>query len=528
MHHDRSRWLRQGDARDHPAGGLLPGTKVAVATPDELAATLDADGTLDALPFMPEMLKACGGVFTVAMRAERACARGLAPGENPLRQLTGCVVLEGLRCDGSAHDGCQLGCALLWKEAWLRPLGAGEPELPAPALADPAPLRLRTRREGSPASIFCQATELVRATHQGPSRWSPRPYLRLLSLRTLTPGQLAGMLTRSALARLRSAARALRSPRRWPAGEDAVDLKPGNRVEVKPAPLIRATLDPAGRHRGLGFGADMLVYCGRRYRVRDRVRVLVQEETGQLRSVRGTVTLEGTDCRRHMGCARQMPYLWREEWLRRVPAEQAEPVPSPRRRGYRAVKRALDVAGAICGLLLLSPLLASVALAVRLSSPGPVLFRQERVGRHGRPFTLLKFRSMDAVPGPAITARGDLRVTRVGGVLRRWKLDELPQLWNVLVGEMSLVGPRPELARFVRLFPAEYERVLSVRPGLTDFAALEFRDEEALLSDVASAETTYAAVVLPAKLPLYRRYLEEMSLVTDLRLFLKTLAAVLR
>jgi lipopolysaccharide/colanic/teichoic acid biosynthesis glycosyltransferase len=197
--------------------------------------------------------------------------------------------------------------------------------------------------------------------------------------------------------------------------------------------------------------------------------------------------------------------------------------------GYRGLKRALDVTASALGLCALSPAMGVIALAVKLDSPGPILFRQERVAFRGGRFTILKFRTMAAsARGPAVTAGTDTRVTRVGRFLRRYKLDELPQLWNVLVGDMSLVGPRPEVERFVRLFPVEYARILTVRPGLTDFAALEYRDEEATLSAWVDVEAAYTQVVLPAKIALYHRYLAEMSLRTDASLVLRTIAAIFR
>jgi lipopolysaccharide/colanic/teichoic acid biosynthesis glycosyltransferase len=196
---------------------------------------------------------------------------------------------------------------------------------------------------------------------------------------------------------------------------------------------------------------------------------------------------------------------------------------------YRRVKRIMDVALSLGALVVLSPALAVIGAAVKLGSPGPVLFWQERVGQRGRPFRIAKFRSMClAAPGPAVTARADPRVTRLGRVLRRYKLDELPQLWNVLVGDMSLVGPRPEVARFVSVFPEAYARILTVRPGITDFAALEYRDEESVLGDSPDPEATYVKEVLPKKIALYHRYLDEMSFGIDVALVLRTLAAVLR
>ncbi|WP_305037315.1 sugar transferase [Anaeromyxobacter sp. SG66] len=195
---------------------------------------------------------------------------------------------------------------------------------------------------------------------------------------------------------------------------------------------------------------------------------------------------------------------------------------------YARTKRAMDVAFSATGVFLLSPLLVAVAIAVRLDSPGPVLFRHERVGRNGRKFGVLKFRSMThGSRGAEVTAAGDPRITRVGRVLRRTKIDELPQLFNVLSGDMSLVGPRPEVARYVSMFSRDYEEILKVPPGITDPAAVEYRDEERLLAASADPEAQYSQVVLPAKIALYRRYLAERSLWTDLKIIGRTFAALI-
>jgi lipopolysaccharide/colanic/teichoic acid biosynthesis glycosyltransferase len=196
---------------------------------------------------------------------------------------------------------------------------------------------------------------------------------------------------------------------------------------------------------------------------------------------------------------------------------------------YRIVKRGLDIAVAAAGLVLLAPVLAVLAVAVRLDSPGPALFRHERIGLRGRKFWLLKLRSMaHGSSGSQVTAGGDSRISRVGRLLRRTKLDELPQLWNVLVGDMSLVGPRPEVERYVRLFESDYREILEVRPGITDFAAIEYRDEERILASATDPELEYQRVVLPAKIALYRRYLAERSTITDLKIIGRTLTAILR
>lgn len=191
-------------------------------------------------------------------------------------------------------------------------------------------------------------------------------------------------------------------------------------------------------------------------------------------------------------------------------------------------KRLFDIVASALGLLLLMPLLLLVALWVKLDSPGPVLFRQTRVGRHGVPFTIHKFRSMRVEPGAAITVGEDPRITRSGRLLRASKLDELPQLWDVLRGAMSLVGPRPELPCYVALYPAELrEQVLSVRPGITDPASLAFSHEAELLAAASDPEREYREVVLPAKLRLSADYAARASLRSDLRLIARTLLRVL-
>lgn len=192
-------------------------------------------------------------------------------------------------------------------------------------------------------------------------------------------------------------------------------------------------------------------------------------------------------------------------------------------------KRCFDVLCAALGLLLLAPLLLLIALWVKLDSPGPALFRQTRIGRHGVPFTIHKFRTMRAEPGKAITVGADPRITRAGRWLRASKLDELPQLWDVLRGAMSLVGPRPELPRYVELYPKEMrERVLAVRPGVTDPASLAFSHEAELLAAAADPEREYREVILPAKLRLSADYAANANLGTDLQLILRTLGRVVR
>ncbi|BAL97483.1 sugar transferase [Rubrivivax gelatinosus] len=192
-------------------------------------------------------------------------------------------------------------------------------------------------------------------------------------------------------------------------------------------------------------------------------------------------------------------------------------------------KRLFDLVGAAVALLLLSPLLLAAALAVKLDSPGPVFFRQQRVGRGGVPFRIHKFRTMrEGVPGLQITVGDDPRITRVGRWLRRTRIDELPQFIDVLQGTMSLVGPRPEVPRYVEFYPPELrERVLSVRPGITDPVSLAYADESELLARAADPEREYVEVLLPRKLQAAAAYAERATLWTDLGVLLRSVGVLL-
>ena len=190
-------------------------------------------------------------------------------------------------------------------------------------------------------------------------------------------------------------------------------------------------------------------------------------------------------------------------------------------------KRLFDLLGAALALLLLSPLLLAIALWIKLDSRGPVLFRQQRVGRYGRAFAIHKFRTMVAdAPerGPQITVGNDPRITAAGAFLRRSKLDELPQLVDVLAGHMSLVGPRPEVPAYVAHYPVELrDKVLAVRPGITDPVSLELADENELLARAADPEREYIEVLLPRKLRAAAAYAEHATLATDLRVIGRSL-----
>ena len=190
------------------------------------------------------------------------------------------------------------------------------------------------------------------------------------------------------------------------------------------------------------------------------------------------------------------------------------------------MKRLVDILAAVIGLCLLTPLLVIISLLILAAMGWPPFYRQVRVGRDGVPFRIIKSRTMvrDADrKGLALTTGGDPRITALGRFLRKTKLDELPQLLNVLLGHMSLVGPRPEVPQYVRMYNPEQRKVLSFRPGLTDPASIVYRDEEKVLARFEDAESAYVQVIMPAKLRLNLAYMEKATLATDLALIFKTL-----
>jgi lipopolysaccharide/colanic/teichoic acid biosynthesis glycosyltransferase len=194
-------------------------------------------------------------------------------------------------------------------------------------------------------------------------------------------------------------------------------------------------------------------------------------------------------------------------------------------------KRAFDLVASTIGLALLAPLLLLVALWIKLDSPGPVFFRQLRVGRGGVLFNIFKFRTMFAHPGDRreLTVGHDPRVTRAGSFLRKYKVDELAQLINVVQGTMSLVGPRPEVPRYVACYPPQVRAlVLSVAPGITDWASILYKDENAILGRASDPERAYVETVLPAKLECYVRYVRERNFWLDIQIIFRTLAAIVR
>lgn len=195
-------------------------------------------------------------------------------------------------------------------------------------------------------------------------------------------------------------------------------------------------------------------------------------------------------------------------------------------------KRLFDLFFAVPGVVMLLPLFLIVAVAVKATSPGPVFFRQTRVGRHEQPFLIYKFRTMveDAEAlGKQITVGEDRRITPLGKFLRKYKIDELPQLFNVVIGEMSLVGPRPEVPKYVSYYPADLRtKIFSIPPGITGKASIEFREENALLAQAADPEKEYIEKILPVKLAYYEEYVDTRSIAGDLAVIIRTIICLLK
>lgn len=195
------------------------------------------------------------------------------------------------------------------------------------------------------------------------------------------------------------------------------------------------------------------------------------------------------------------------------------------------LKPTIDFLLSLVGIIILSPIFIILAILIKLSSKGPVIFKQIRVGKNFKEFYIYKFRTMiehAENKGEQVTVTGDSRVTKIGRLLRKFKLDEIPQLFNVIFGQMSIVGPRPEVKKYVYQFKGDYNHILKLKPGITDYAALKYRNEEEVLSNYDNVEQGYVNEVLPAKINLYRKYIEEVSLITDVKIMLLTLIKVVK
>jgi hypothetical protein len=320
---------------------LRSGDRVVLRSAEEILATLDDDGTLDGLPFMPEMLAFAGRELVVSKRAEKLCDTINWTGS---RHMSRAVHLDGLRCDGSSHDGCQAGCLLIWKEEWLRPVAGAMPTADDTAQPGARDLKslvdARTRAVhaelDSDAIVYrCQATQMWKAT-RAPSNWESK----LQYVREVRYGNVA--LTRFARVTVRVLGRKLRrllhrQPGVVATGDGSrsnpyptLDLAPGELVRVRPMTAIAATLDTAGKNRGLSFDWEMAPYCGGVYRVKQRVRRLIDDRTGRMIEPKNDcIILDGVTCSGDHSdgrwfCTRAIYPYWREAWLERTSASRGD------------------------------------------------------------------------------------------------------------------------------------------------------------------------------------------------------------
>jgi hypothetical protein len=314
---------------------LVPGDPVVVRSAREILATLDAEGTLDGMPFMPEMVASCGRRFVVDKRAQKVCDTIQYTGS---RRLEETVLLDDLRCDGAAHDGCQAECRFYWKEAWLRRAQPGEPAESSPgtqeevrALHDRLAPHVRRFQEVNgrrSESYRCQATDLLLCTTRY-RLWEPGQYLRELTSSNVAPGRFFRVMGRALVWESKRKLGLLpdvhlAGTRVEPSPDVDLGLKPGDWVQVKSIEEIKSALTPQGRNRGLWFDWEMMRYCGGRYRVRSRVRRFIDDRNGKMVELKtDAVILEGVTCTgnfssRRWFCPRAVYPYWRESWLKRV------------------------------------------------------------------------------------------------------------------------------------------------------------------------------------------------------------------
>ena len=324
---------------------LKIGELVEIRPPSEILATLDERGRLDALPFMPEMLQFAGKQFRVSKRAFKTCDQVKNSG---MYRMERTVHLEGLRCDGSAHGGCQAGCLIFWKEGWLKRAGAdGQEPAPAAAVAPPATivatletLQRETRPPGAgpDEEIFsCQNTAIPEAAPTHIPGWDVRQYIEDVTsgnapVRQVVRGLAIHLFNKLQWANRKFLPRLLliNGGRSYPQVEgrvqgrtpkETLDLQPGELVEVKSREEIFQTLDQSGHNRGLRFDIEMLRYCGKQARVQRRVNRLIDEKTGKMVHIKGDcIVLDGFICAAdfHQSCPRGIEEYWREIWLKRV------------------------------------------------------------------------------------------------------------------------------------------------------------------------------------------------------------------
>ena len=303
---------------------LTRGQLVEVRSAHEIAATLDGDGKLDGVPFMPEMSVYCGKMFRVLRRADITCVEG-----HGLRRMNAAVFLDDVRCDGSAHDGCQRRCLIFWKEAWLRPVEFANSPLPegihAESSAITALIDLPTRKN---ARYVCQSTELAAATIDLPS-WNLLPFISQVRDGELSVTRFVQIVALVLLNRLRtflgfSELGRLTGPKSK-SSQIGLGLRPGEWVRVKSHEEIKRTLNSAGRNRGLLFEPEMSDYSGQYFQMDYSIEKMIHEETGQMLHLNNTVALKGLTCQGlcAKSCPRSNYWFWREDWLERAPAPSA-------------------------------------------------------------------------------------------------------------------------------------------------------------------------------------------------------------
>jgi hypothetical protein len=299
---------------------FFPGDLVQVRSLDEILATLDEKGRLEALPFMPEMRAFCGGEFRVSRRAFKTCVD-----DTEMRQLDRTVFLEEVRCDGQAHGGCDKACLIFWKEAWLKPAGSvngSNQKLPATRIKESDLLTLARQEE----QFVCQLSEIIEASRPLPW-WEPRQYvLDLLHNRTSVSRWLKSLLiavyNKVAYVSGRESWRFVAGPGTYNGTRSDLNLQPGDLVRVKTLEQIRETLDADGKHQHLLFAPSMTEFCGSVMRVQKRVNRITLEGSRQQRDIKDTVLLEGATCDGvcHRLCPRQSLLFWRECWLEKANA----------------------------------------------------------------------------------------------------------------------------------------------------------------------------------------------------------------
>ena len=309
-----------------PNARLRPGDLVEVKAPDEILQTLDAEGTSDHLPFMPEMIESCGRRFRVSRRALKTCFTG--PNSAPRGFRTNDVVLlDGLRCSGAAHDGCQKACMIFWREAWLRK--AEDVGIHSKVDSEGSErLRARLKTSSGPKTYFCQASELLKATNRL-SRWERYgrcfSEVRAGNCSALQMAQRIGIFLFWKIRRKFVGEYARGRNKATPV--ESLNLQSGEWIEVKSLKNILETLNEAGHNRGLYFSPDMRLLCGGQYRVKGRLDKIIVDGTGEMRQLRDTVCLEGSLCGCANislgGCSRSEVVYWREIWLRRSRATSA-------------------------------------------------------------------------------------------------------------------------------------------------------------------------------------------------------------